>query len=106
MSEEKFEAWAIVDLFGHTKTAGRISEFVLGGETFIRVDIPDGTEKFHTELYGKSAIYKIALVDEPIAREMASRLGSRPVHRYELGNLIEEARRIEATAAEDDYLGF
>ena len=75
---EHFEAWGIVDLFGHTRLAGRISEQTIGGETFIRVDIPnganaEGADDFHTRLFGKGAIYGISLTDERIARETAKR---------------------------------
>lgn len=38
---EKFEQWAIVDLFGHTRIAGKVSEQVIGGCSFVRVDVPE-----------------------------------------------------------------
>lgn len=34
---EKFEEWAIIDLFGHQKIAGRISEQQIGGSSFVHV---------------------------------------------------------------------
>ena len=91
MSNEKFEAWGIVDLFGHTRIAGRISEQTIGGETFIRVDVPDDSENpesVHTRLFGKGAIYSISLTDETIAREVARRTGARPVQAYEVRKLL------------------
>ena len=89
--QEHFESWGIVDLFGHTRIAGLISEQAIGGETFIRVDVPNG-EGFHTRLFGKGAIYSMSLTDEAIAREMARRSGVKPVSRYEVKNLIEDQR--------------
>lgn len=68
---EKFEAWAVVELFGHQRVAGRISDQAIGGESFIRVDIPRG-EGSYTRLFGKSAIYAINLCDEPTARGYAA----------------------------------
>ncbi len=41
MTEQKFEAWAIVELFGHQKIAGRLTEQTIGGCHFLRVDVPD-----------------------------------------------------------------
>lgn len=89
-----FEAWGIVDLFGHTRIAGRISEQAIGGETFIRVDVPTAGDAFHTRLFGKGAIYSMSLTDETIAREMARRSTVRPVSAYEVGNLIADQRPV------------
>jgi hypothetical protein len=93
--QQHFEAWGIVDLFGHTRIAGRISEQVIGGETFIRVDVPDndpGSDKYHTRLFGKGAIYSMSLTDKAIACETARRSESRPVSAYEVRNLIADQR--------------
>lgn len=93
-SENRFEAWGVVDLFGHTRLAGRISEQTIGGETFIRVDVPTGAagESFHTRLYGKGAIYGITLTDERIAREVAKAHQPRPVSLYDVPQLVKEIR--------------
>jgi hypothetical protein len=58
--------WAIVELMGHAKTAGRVSiAGNLGG--LLRVDVPQG-ETYRTEFYGIPAIYGIRMVSEEIAR--------------------------------------
>lgn len=90
MSEDrKFQEWAIVDLFGHQRVAGRVTEQQLGGETFIRVDIPKG-EGFYTRMFGKGAIYGISLVDEAIAREVAKNREPEPVNRFEMRHMLEQ----------------
>src|SRR3990167_3951700 len=91
MEQERFEAWGIVDLFGHTRLAGRISEQTIGGETFIRVDVPN-CEGFHTRLFGKGAIYCMSLTDEAIARNTAKRSEARPVSAYEFRDLLADNR--------------
>ena len=66
MSETQgLETWAIVELFGHQKIAGHISEANVAGTTMLRVDVPevDGQAAF-TRLYGGSAIYSITPTDE------------------------------------------
>lgn len=91
MSEQAqhFEAWGIVALFGHKQIAGRISEQTIGGETFIRVDVPTG-ETYHTQLFGKGAIYSMSLTDEAIAREFAKRSSVRPVSAYDVPQLLKD----------------
>ena len=38
---DKIEMWGIIDLFGHQKVAGYISEAQIGGCAFVRVDVPE-----------------------------------------------------------------
>lgn len=71
--------WAIVELFGHQRIAGRISEHALGGCSFVRVDVPA-----LTKLYGNGAIYGITFVDEVAARLTAQSLKVQPVHAWDL----------------------
>lgn len=89
MSTDKFEAWAIVELFGHQRVAGRVSEQAIGGETFVRVDIPRVDEfaevdEFYTRLFGKGAIYCINVTDERAARVAAKQICARPAYAWEL----------------------
>lgn len=77
--KQQEEQWAIVELFGHNKVAGKLSEQQMGGCAFVRVDVPDtDTGKGYTRLYGNGAIYSIAFVEEAIAREAARSYSDRP----------------------------
>lgn len=90
MDEERFEQWAVVELFGHQKIAGRVSNAQIGGATFIRVDVPqisDGAKGF-TRFYSPSAVYGINPVAEHIAKEMAKRIDSRPIVAWEDGRIF------------------
>ena len=62
---EGFEQFAIVELFGHNIIAGKVTEQVIGGQGFVRVDVPtvDDHEGF-TKFYGAGAIYAITPCDE------------------------------------------
>lgn len=77
---DKFEHWAVVELFGHQKIAGMVSEVTIGGQGFIRVDVPevDGLPGF-TKIYGGGAIYAITPCDEDAARIATGRLQVRPI---------------------------
>lgn len=83
--QERFEAWGVVDLFGHQRIAGRITEQAIGGCSFVRVDVPavDGTAE-HTRLFGNGAIYGISFTSEDVARKVAVGLRSRPISAYDL----------------------
>ncbi len=60
------EMWATVELMGHDQTAGRISRPSDWGG-LLRVDVPsDGA--YRTEFIGPSAIFRVRLVSEEIAR--------------------------------------
>lgn len=70
MNEEKtgYEGWAIVELFGRQMIAGRLTTEVVGGGSFVRVDVPatDGAPGF-TKFFGPGAIYAITPTDEATA---------------------------------------
>ncbi len=84
MSDNKFEGWGIVELMGHQRTAGRLSERSIAGSNLLQVDVPTDGETFRTVFYGGSAIYALHPTDEQSARLMARAMSSRPVYAYEL----------------------
>jgi hypothetical protein len=98
----KFEQWATVELFGHSRIAGLISEQTIGGCSFLRVDVPatDETPAF-TKLYGNGAVYAISFVKEEIARAAVKAYRVRPVSEYEIPELRQ--LRLPSTAPEVDY---
>lgn len=38
---EAYEGWAILELMGHRKLAGYLSEQTIGGSAFVRIDVPN-----------------------------------------------------------------
>ena len=86
--QPKIEQWAVVELFGHQKIAGLLTEATIGGCSFVRVDVPEnGDSPGFTKLYGNGAIYAISFVTEDIARRAASYYEVKPVQSYELPKL-------------------
>ncbi len=76
--EATFDSWAIVDVMGHQRFIGRVTEQVIAGQGFIRVDVPDvesedpGAISF-TKVLGAKSIYMIEPVSKDTALAMCKR---------------------------------
>lgn len=109
MSDEKFEQWCIVEIFGHQTFAGKVTEQCVGGCNFIRVDVPecDGRAAF-TKIFGQAAIYCMTPVTEDTARAAVKGLRKAPVNAYQLALPSQPATNPLDDAPEhcpDDELG-
>lgn len=81
--ENVFEEWAILEIMGYRRLAGKVTESVIGGGNFIRIDIPTEGDKFATQYYSPSSIYCITPTSEDIARSFAISNQPMPVNRWE-----------------------
>jgi len=103
---QSVEQWAIVEIFGHQRYAGRVSEQTIGGCSFVRVDIPELPERIandygqarrqppvagFTKLFGQGAIYSMTFVDEAIAKATAAQIRSMPIDSYTLEDALRSA---------------
>lgn len=101
MSESTTDFWAIIELFGHQRMAGHITEATVGGCKFVRVDVPAAGERpAYTRLLGQGAIYAINIVSEQVARAAADSMRVEPVSVYDLGTLLN--RRLANDPEPDD----
>ena len=85
------EFWALVELFGHAKIAGYLTEQSIGGTNMIRVDVP-ATDKqpAFTRLFGSAAIYSINPVDEVTAKFYADRLDQKPIQIWDVKEMLKK----------------
>lgn len=82
---EKFEQFAIVELFGHQIIAGFVSEQVIGGQGFVRVDVPTVDDQVgFTKFYGASAIYAITPCDSDTMLAAVKGLARKPIEVWKL----------------------
>ena len=97
-----FEEWALVEIMGHVKLAGRVSEATMFGTALCRVDVypGDATEPLVTRMYGGASIYCITPISEATARAFALGHQPEPVARWELP--APRPARVEADDDEDD----
>lgn len=104
MMAEKFDQWGILELMGHQRTAGKLSEEMIAGSNLLRVDIPVNAHEFRTAYYGSSAIYALHVTSEETARKAAGAMSTKPPYAY----LLESERlpRIASDEQDDDEVVF
>ncbi|HEY9678615.1 MAG TPA: hypothetical protein V6C76_11435 [Drouetiella sp.] len=81
--QEKFDQWAIVELMGHVRMAGRVTEEPRFGTALGRIDIPTD-DGFVTQYFGGSSVYRVSPCSEEVARSAAKHNKVQPVHHWEL----------------------
>lgn len=81
-----FEQWAVLELMGHRRLAGLLSEQTIAGAAFLRIDIPSDTEiPTATQWYAPGAVYAITPCTEATARRIAEGITwTPPVSQWEL----------------------
>ena len=102
-TQEQFNEWALLELFGHQRIAGRVTNATIGGGSFVRVDVPDknGATRF-TRYFNPSAVYSISPCSEAIAVAAAVNIECEPIKRYELDALAESRQRALPGVEEDE----
>lgn len=112
MSEiaQAFDQWGIVEVMGHKRYAGHITEQIIAGAALVRVDVPEveianyghhRTVSAYTKLVGVGSIYCITPTTEEIARAAAVELARHdadplPVH-------IPAQRQLTAAGVQQDF---
>lgn len=99
--EQRFKAWAILELFGHKVMAGEVSEANIAGAVMVQINVPDvpaitvgegdpswkraqpALPKF-TKFFSPAAIYGITPTTEDVARGTAARLRAAPVDAFDI----------------------
>ncbi len=101
MSTKKtFCGWCVVELMGHAKIAGMVTEDSIAGEGVLRVDVPeiDGHPAF-TKFISPKAVYSMAPTTEEIARAVAAHERHPPVAPW----MLPRASIPAAIGADDDH---
>ena len=82
------ETWAVVELMGHVRNAGRLTEESHFGVALGRLDVPMSDGSFTTIFFGGTSVYRITPCSEELARRIASQSCSEPISRWEAKHLL------------------
>lgn len=80
----ELKAWALVELFGHQRIVGYLSQQTFGTGVLFRVDVPDLMKEGKvvrvgfTRYFGLSAIYSITPVTEDVVRSLLPSIDGTP----------------------------
>lgn len=96
-----FHEWCIVELMGHVRIAGLVTEVEKFGSKLGRIDIPSG-DGFVTQFFNGNSLYRLTPTTEEIARGVAAANQPTPVHRWELPKPQLTAGEPGAIDADDD----
>lgn len=85
METPKFDQWCIVEVMGRLRLAGRVTEQVVAGQGFIRVDVPaTARQPAFTRMFGPGSIYSFTPVTEEMAKACAERFNEAPLDVYDI----------------------
>lgn len=98
-----FEGWCIVEQLGHKRLAGFVSEQVVGGTAFIRIDVPGSNgAPVATQFLSGQSIYAITPCTEDLARKVAQTCVVQPVTQWDLPRALPPASRQDDEDDRDD----
>lgn len=111
---EPYEGWAIVELMGHRRLAGYVTEVEAFGAKLLRLDVAAGlvgdvpdelqgtppTDVAATQFYSSAALYCLTPTTERIARAVGVLAIPQPVARWELPRVTGEAASVPADESE------
>jgi len=84
---ESLKSWALVELFGHQRIVGFLSQQTFGTGVLFRVDVPDSLKEGKvlragfTRYFGLAAIYSITPMAEEMVRQLLPSIDGTPAAR-------------------------
>lgn len=79
-SMEKFDTWGVLEVMGHKRYAGRITEQTIAGAALVRVDVPPAVDSHgqlvaeYSKMFGVGSVYCLTPTTEAVARRVAEQL--------------------------------
>lgn len=105
-ARDVFAEWVILEVMGHRRLAGWLTEQEIAGKGFLRLDVPgDDGQPAATQLYNPTSVYAITPTTEAIARAVATVNRPAPVHRWEWELELERSRSLPPDVDVDYEVG-
>ena len=92
VDQNTFEEWVILELMGHRRLAGKVTDAVIGGGAFIRIDIPTKDDQKITQFYAPGAVYCISPTTKEIATMVAINSEPEPISKWELRPMLSQGK--------------
>jgi hypothetical protein len=108
-AKDKFQIWGIVELFGHNKIAGELTEQNIAGANMLRVDVPETeSNPSFTRFLNHAAIYAINPTDKETATYIAKNLNNKPIDSWDIKQFQDKALllKVNNDKSNDDSFNF
>jgi hypothetical protein len=92
-ASKAYAGWAIVELMGHVRLAGRVSEEPMFGTALLRIDVPDG-DSYTTQYASGGSIYRLTPCSEEVARAVVGSSRPMPIEPWEMRRLEAPRERV------------
>lgn len=90
MVTEKLELAAIIELFGHTTIACKVTESSFGDD-FLQCDVPEtAAQPSFTRIIAKKAVYAINPVTEEVMLLKAESMNTKPIESWDIRKMQEK----------------
>lgn len=100
-----FDEWVILELMGHRRLAGHLTEVEIAGKGFLRIDVPGGGGPDATQFISPASVYAITPTTEETARKVATLSRPQPVTPWELErhSAAGEVKALHVGEDDDDW---
>lgn len=103
MKDDKFEIWALVELMGRQRIAGKTSEQVIAGSGFLRIDVPEtASNPAFTRFISPNSIYAINPITEEVARQYVDSLNVKPIDSWDIHAFMEKAKQRQLPSVDEE----
>lgn len=105
-TQDQFDEWCILELMGHRRLAGKVTEATVAGGAFLRIDVygeDEDSPALATQFYSPASVYAMTPTTEAVCRRYAEARGvSEPVSRWDLQLPAPPPSRAPSDADPDD----